>query len=105
MSDRAIIASASASFPGTEESIFAQFLKLAEKEKILSLETAIYKITGLPAQVLGLKDRGLVRAGYFADLAIFRDAEVRDVVLNGKIVMRDGEYQNILAGKILKHKV
>ena len=102
LSDRAIIASASASFPGTEESVFAQFLKLADKEKILPLETAIYKITGLPAQVLGLKDRGVVRAGYFADLAIFRDAEVRDVILNGKIVVKDGEYQNILAGKMLR---
>lgn len=104
LSDRAIIASASASFLGTEESVFTQFLKLSEKEKILPLETAIYKITGLPAQVLGLKDRGVVRAGYFADLTLFRDGEIREVILNGKRVVKDGEYQNILAGKILKHK-
>ncbi len=111
--DRAIIASNSASFkepegfkktirPERSYRTFPKFLELAEKEKILSMETAIYKITSLPAQRLGLKDRGVIRDGYFADLVIFRNAEIKEVILNGKRVVKDGEFQNILAGKILR---
>jgi len=90
--ERAIVASKSA----------GKFLELVEKEKIMPIEKAIYKITGLPAAKLGLKNRGLVREGYFADLVLFRDAEIREVLVNGKRTVKDGEFQNILAGKILK---
>ena len=79
-----------------------KFLKLVEKEKIMPIEKAIYKITGLPAAKLGLKNRGLVREGYSADLVLFRDAEIREVLVNGKRTVKDGEFQNILAGKILR---
>ncbi len=114
--DRAIVASNSASFgepaglkkvirPERSYRTFIRLLELAEKEKILALETAIYKVTGLPAQRLGLKNRGLIRDGYFADLVIFKDAEIREVILNGQRVVRDGKFQNILAGKILRHAV
>jgi len=113
--DRAIVASNSASFgepeglkkiirPERSYRTFIRFLELAEKEKILALETAIYKITGLPAQRLGLKDRGLIRDGYFADLVVFKDAEIREVLVNGKRVVKDGKFQGILAGKILRHQ-
>lgn len=81
---------------------FPKLLELAEKENILPLEKAIYKITGLPAQKLGLNSRGLVRDGYFADLVIFRDAEVREVIVNGKRAVKDGQFQNVLAGRIIK---
>ncbi|MDP3015107.1 MAG: hypothetical protein Q8N28_01705 [bacterium] len=91
--ERAIVASKSA----------GKFLKLVEKEKIMPIEKAIYKITGLPTAKLKLKNRGLVREGYSADLVLFRDAEIREVILNGKRVVKDGEFQNILAGKILRH--
>jgi len=118
-SDRAIIASNSACLPDVDENsvkwqkiikpersyrTFIKFLELIEKEKILPIEQAIYKITGLPAQRLGLKDRGLIRDGYFADLVIFKDAKIRDVILNGKRVVKEGEFQDILAGNILRHK-
>ena len=83
---------------------FPKLLELAEKENILPLEKAVYKITGLPAQKLGLSLRGLVRDGYFADLVIFRDAEIREVILNGKRAVKDGEFQNILAGRILRSR-
>ena len=107
--ERAIIASNSACFgeekvikPERSYKTFTKFLELAEKDKILPLEKAIYKITGLPAQRLGLKDRGLVRENYFADLVIFKDAEIREVILNGKRTVKDGQFQNVLVGKILK---
>jgi len=83
---------------------FTKFLELAEKEKILPIETAIYKITGLPAKKLNISYRGIVRENYFADLVIFRDAEIKEVIVNGKRVVKDGKFQNILAGEILKHE-
>ena len=93
---------------------FIKFLSLAETKKIMPLGTAIYKITGLPAQRLGLDRRGLIRDGYFADLVIFstrggsaiggKDVEVREVIVNGKRAVKEGKFQNILAGKILRHQ-
>jgi N-acyl-D-amino-acid deacylase len=108
--DRAIIASDSASFENSEKKIvlpennirtFPRLLELAEKENILPLEKAIYKITGLPAQKLNIGSRGLIRDGYFADLVIFRDAEIKEVIVNGKRAVKDGQFQNILAGKMI----
>ena len=83
---------------------FKKFLELIEKEKILPIETAIYKITGLPAQKINLKNRGLIRDGYYADLVLFRDSEIREVIVNGKRVVKDGEFQGILAGSVLKRQ-
>lgn len=111
--ERAIIASNSACFdkpralkgtmrPERSYRTFIKFLELAEKEKILPIEKAIYKITGLPAQKLGLKDRGVIRDGYVADLVVFRDAKIKEVILSGQRVVKEGEFQGILAGKILR---
>ena len=51
---------------------FARVLgKYVREEKLLSLEQAIRKMTNLPATNLGLAERGLLKEGYFADVAIF----------------------------------
>jgi len=111
--EKAIIASNSACFKESETNkknirpersykTFKKVLELAEKEKVLPLETAIYKITGLPAERLNLKSRGLIREGYFADLVVFKDAQIREVILNGKRVVKNGKFENILEGRILK---
>ena len=76
--------------------------KLAEKNKILPLEKAVYKITGLPAKFMKLKGRGIIREGYLADLVVFKNSQIREVILNGQRVVKDGEYKNELAGKIVK---
>ena len=81
---------------------FLKFLKLTEEKKIMTIEKAVHKITGLPAVKLGLKDRGFVKEGNFADLVVFKSGEIRDVILNGKIGVKDGHFQNVLSGKILK---
>ena len=95
--DRAIIASNN--MPKT----FTKLLEMAEKRKVLSIESAIYKITGLPAQRLGLKDSGLIKEGFIADLVLFKDARIREVIVSGKRIIKNGIFQNILEGKILKH--
>lgn len=84
---------------------FLKFLKLAEDKGIMPIEKAVHKITGLPAAKLGLKDRGLIKEGNFADLIIFKNGEIRDVVLNGKRTVKSGQFQNILSGKILKRRL
>jgi len=52
--------------------------KYVRDEKVISLEQAIRKLSGLPAQNLSIKDRGLLRKGYFADVVIFDPRTVQD---------------------------
>jgi N-acyl-D-amino-acid deacylase len=58
---------------------FARYLGVyAREEKILTMEGAINRMTGRPAKRLSLKDRGLIRTGYIADLTLFDAATVKD---------------------------
>jgi len=87
-------------------------------ENLLTLENAIHKMTGLPASRVGLKKRGLLREGYFADLVIFDADKIQDlstftnpnqyakgishIIINGQVVVEDGTYTGVLAGKPLR---
>jgi N-acyl-D-amino-acid deacylase len=86
----------------------------------LSLEEAVAKMTGLPAQTLRWSDRGLLRAGQWADVVVFDPQTVTDkatyrdphqlavgihhVLVNGQIVIRDGEHTGTLSGQVLARK-
>jgi N-acyl-D-aspartate/D-glutamate deacylase len=50
----------------------------ADRENVISIEQAIYSSTGLPAEILGLEDRGLLVAGSIADIAVFDPASFID---------------------------
>jgi N-acyl-D-aspartate/D-glutamate deacylase len=52
--------------------------RYVREQKVLPLETAIYKMTGLAAENLGIKNRGLILPGYFADLVLFNPDTVTD---------------------------
>jgi N-acyl-D-amino-acid deacylase len=52
--------------------------KYVRDEKALSLQQAVRKLSGLPAQNLSIKDRGMLRKGYFADVVIFDPRTVQD---------------------------
>jgi len=91
----------------------------AIEEKIIPVEQAIRSSTGLPADILKLKDRGYLKAGYFADVVVFdpksfRDAATFDkphqyakgvkwVLVNGQAAVKDGEYHDVLGGRVLRH--
>jgi N-acyl-D-amino-acid deacylase len=88
------------------------------KEHLIALPSAIRAATSLPAAIVGLKDRGLVREGYYADLIVFDLAKVAspatyenpsqfaqgflDVMVNGKFAVRDGQPTHVLAGRALR---
>ena len=86
--------------------------------KVISLEEAIRKMTSLPASILGLTDRGLIKEGMWADVVIFDPATVADratfedpfqypvgittVLVNGTVVLDEGTHTNARPGKVLR---
>ena len=90
------------------------------EQKLLKLEDAVRKMTSLNAAKLGIQDRGLLKAGLFADVTIFDAAKIIDkstytdpfhynegfeyVVVNGQMVLEKGKHTGTMAGKSLRHR-
>ena len=88
------------------------------EEGLLSWEEAIRKLSGLPAEILGLEERGTLVEGNFADLAIFDPETIRGVatfedpfhysigmryvLVNGALVVDESEYTRALPGRALR---
>jgi len=98
---------------------FARLLgKYVRDEKVIPLEDAIRKLTSQPAQNLKIKDRGMLKEGYFADVVIFDPESIRDhatfdkphqyatgvvhVFVNGGHVLKDGEHTGAKPGRFVK---
>lgn len=79
------------------------FLVRVQKENLLPLEKAVFKLTFLPARKFGIKERGLIAEGYFADIIILRDGRPSEVLVNGSLALEDGKIKNVLSGEILRH--
>jgi N-acyl-D-amino-acid deacylase len=87
------------------------------ERKIISLPFAIRSMTSLPAQIIGLRDRGLLRESYWADITIFDPKTIADratyvnphqyaegvpyVLVNGELVVDGGKITGKLPGKVL----
>ncbi|MGL4307373.1 MAG: N-acyl-D-amino-acid deacylase family protein [Cetobacterium sp.] len=92
--------------------------KFVKEMNVLSLENAIYKMTKKPAKTFQIQDRGILKEGYFADIVIFDEKEIKDmgtfsnpkeypkgieqVIINGEIILNNNVQSSILPGKIIK---
>ena len=98
---------------------FARLLgKYVRDEKVISLEEAIYKLSGLPASNLKIKNRGTLKINNYADVVIFDPESIQDyatfenpmqyaiginhVFVNGSHVLKNGDHTGVLAGKFVK---
>lgn len=101
-------------FYGTYPRILGEYVRV---RGIVTLEDAIRRMTSFPAQRVGLKDRGLIRTGFHADIVVFDPEKVVDkatfdqpaqfpegidkVIVNGRIVVDSGELTEARPGKVL----
>jgi N-acyl-D-amino-acid deacylase len=98
---------------------FARVLgRYVRDRNILTLEEAIRKMTSLPAHILSINKRGLLRVGYYADITIFDSETVIDkatfedphqyavgintVLVNGVIVVENGLHNGNRPGRVLR---
>ena len=101
-----------------EYGTFARVLSRYVRERgVLTLEEAVRKMTSLTAQRIGLQDRGVLREGFYADVAVFDANEVRDlatfenphqyaegveyVLVNGIVVVDGGRHTGARPGRVL----
>ena len=99
---------------GTNARVLGKYVR---EEKVISLEEAIRRMTSLPAQKFGFRDRGLLREGMAADIVVFDAAAVTDkatyadphqysegfrfVVVNGQVVVDNGQHTGARPGTVL----
>jgi len=100
---------------GTWPRVLGRYVR---EEGHISLEDAVRKMTSLPAEIIGLKDRGLLAPGMAADLVVFDPATVMDtadfqkphsfptgidwVIVNGVPVVEEGKQNDLLPGRVLR---
>ena len=89
--------------------------------QLFSLETAVWKMSGLTARKLGIADRGTLAVGNHADITVFDAATIRDlatyeepcqpadgidaVIVNGALTWRQGVHQGARAGHVIARTV
>lgn len=98
---------------GTYPKVFETYVR---ELRAITLEDAVRKMTSLPAQFLGLQDRGLLKEGMYADITIFNPDTIKNkasyvtsaypegisyVLVNGKTVISNGEHTGLFPGKVL----
>ena len=97
---------------GTNARVLGRYVR---EEGVLTLEDAVRKMSSLPAQILGLRDRGQLREDFVADVVVFDPQEVLDtntyeapksyaagvpyVIVNGVVVIDSGEHTGARPGR------
>ena len=93
--------------------------ELVREERSMSLENAVRKMTSFHAQRLGIPDRGILRDGMKADIVVFDPESIKapatrrepkqfpigveQVIVNGWVVVDQGQHCGVLAGRALRH--
>src|SRR5690606_22057145 len=110
--------------PGVHARFYGTFPRklayYARERGVLSLEDAVRSATWLPATILGLRDRGMVREGFHADIVVFDPERIRDtatffephqypegiehVLVNGQFVVHAGRLTMALPGKVITNR-
>ena len=99
---------------------FPRFLRLVREHQLMPLEDAVYKLTGLPADILGLRDRGTLAEGRIADITVFDAERVRDtsvftdsvrkpegichVLVGGEFALRQGRSAGGRKGAVIRRE-
>ena len=99
---------------GTYPRVLGRYVR---EKMVLTLEDAIRKMTSLPAQRMGIQNRGLLKEGMFADIVVFNPETVIDkatyvephqfpdgieyVMVNGQMVVEKGKHTGVLPGRII----
>lgn len=102
-------------FYGTFPRVLSKYVR---EERVLSLQEGVRKMTSMPAQKLGLRDRGVLKEGAWADVVVFDPDRIADkatfaepaqhpegihyVLVNGMIAVRKGQYIGSLSGRSLR---
>jgi N-acyl-D-amino-acid deacylase len=102
---------------GTRARVLAHYVR---DRKVLALEEAVRRMTSLPARTFRLKDRGLIKVGFAADMLLFDPAKVQDastfakphqysrgfdfVLVNGHLVIEDGKHTHMRPGQLLRRQ-
>ena len=98
---------------------FARLLaKYVRTDKVVTLQDAVHRLTALPAANLSLKDRGLLKPGYFADIVVFDPNKIQDhstyvkphqlasgvndVIVNGLFALSDGVATGAHSGQFVR---
>jgi N-acyl-D-amino-acid deacylase len=92
--------------------------KYSRDDGVITLQDAIRKMTSLPAANIGIRERGQLKAGFFADIVVFDPNAVKDhatfakplqyatgvehVFVNGKQVLKDGEHTGATPGRVVR---
>lgn len=104
--------------PRTYGSVARLFSDYVREGKALTLEQAVHRLSALPAEVFGFRERGRLQPGYYADVAVFDPGAiedhatfpdphrystgVRDVFVNGTRVLKDGVHTGAKPGHVLR---
>ena len=110
----------STSHPRTYSSFIRKIKKYVLAENLIAMSDAIYKATGQTATFFGLKNRGFIRKGYYADIVLFDPQRISDnatymnpdelatginyVFVNGRVAMKGGVSTDVLSGMSLRHQ-
>jgi len=102
---------------GTFPRVLGRYVR---EESLLSLPQAVHKMTAMPASVFGFRDRGMLKAGYHADLVIFDPGTINDsatfdqpiqqawgidlVLVNGAVAWAQGQVTGSRRGRYIGHK-